>query len=298
MFFGPLPGALPVDLGICQNQRHDPCHLRAKIEPAKPLSTTSALSYVVILARLTVKEGLRAKLPWLVGALVLTGLGLAQFLTQVSIIEASEVRATVLGAFLRSAAVFITVLFVISSTAREAGDKFTDLLLSQAMPRWAYLIGKLSGFMVIAAALAVLLQIPLWMVAPDGAGIVPWTISLWWELAILSSLSLFLAMTFSQPAVAISGAAAFYILSRSMATLELIANASLESQSRSMADQVVAALVHAISLILPALDRFSLSSWLVQSPGLHEVMGLSMQAGAYVALLVAAGLFDLYRKNL
>jgi hypothetical protein len=58
-------------------------------------------------------------------------------------------------------------------------------------------------------------------------------------------------------------------------------------------------LVDALALVLPDLSRFTQTAWLVNgadaSPSLVLV---AVQAVVYSGLLTAAGLFDLYRKNL
>jgi len=251
--------------------------------------------FVVSIARLTCLEAVRARLPWLVAAVIATALGLAQFLTQISIMEAVEIRASVIAALLRIAAVFIMVVFVTSSMAREAADKVTELLLSQPMPRWAYLAGKLLGYLTIAAGLSLAFAIPLWMAAPH-AGVLPWMFSLICELAIMTALSVFLALSFSQAVTAISAATAFYLLSRSMHNLQLMAAASLGSQP-TLADQLVSGILNAVAMALPALDRFTQSSWLVSSPDVPALLMIFAQALLYTLLIGMAATFDLYRKN-
>lgn len=253
------------------------------------------VSFVFSIARLTSLEGVRAKLPWLIAAVVAVALGLAQFLTQISIIEAVDIRGGVLTAGLRVAGVFIMVIFVTGSMARESSDKVTEFLLSQPMPRWAYLAGKLLGYLVIAACTGLALAIPVWMTAPLP-GVLQWTLSLVCELAIMTTLSVFLVLTFSQAVTAISAAAAFYLLSRSMHTLQLMANASLDSQM-SLADQIVSAILNTIAVVLPALDRFTLSSWLASPPDISSLLMLFSQAALYIMLISLASMFDLYRKN-
>lgn len=252
------------------------------------------MPFVIALARLTALEGLRARLPWLVALVALTAFLLSQFLAEVSIMEASQISATVLAALLRIAAVFITANFVITSMAREANDKFTDLLLSQPVPRWAYFCGKLSGFLFIACCTGVALSLPLWLLQQQGMP--AWTASLLGELAIVTALSLFCTLTFAGPVAAISAVTGFYVLARSMQALQYIAAASVANQP-SLADQVMAGAVHLIALVLPALDRMTLSAWLITPPDIALLLNLALEVLVYLVLLSAASLFDLYRKS-
>jgi hypothetical protein len=56
--------------------------------------------------------------------------------------------------------------------------------------------------------------------------------------------------------------------------------------------------VDVLALVMPALDSWTQTAWLVNQPApwstLLELMGLSL---LYVALLTGATMFDLYRKN-
>jgi hypothetical protein len=50
--------------------------------------------------------------------------------------------------------------------------------------------------------------------------------------------------------------------------------------------------------VLPPLDRFTHAEWLIGAlPSAAEFIFLTMQSVVYTALLVAVGLFDLYRRN-
>lgn len=58
-------------------------------------------------------------------------------------------------------------------------------------------------------------------------------------------------------------------------------------------------LVDALALVMPALDRFTQSAWLVDgAAGWASVALFALQAAVYSSLLVAAAMFDFYRRNL
>src|SRR5207249_8444758 len=98
---------------------------------------------VASLAIATLLEAVRNRLLWLAVVVVVVAFGLAQFLNQVAITESREIQTALLAAPLRVAAVFVMVVFVITSMVRELSDKVTELLLSLPAPRSAYFFGKL-----------------------------------------------------------------------------------------------------------------------------------------------------------
>jgi hypothetical protein len=247
------------------------------------------------IVRLIFLESIRSRLPWLLAIVVIVSFGLAQFLGQVAIIESREIQATLQAAVLRMTAVFIVVTFVVTSMVREASDKVTELLLSQAAPRSAYFFGKLAGFSAVALVVALFFSLPLVPFA-NGTGLLAWVISLACELVLMAALSLFCVLTLTQVLPAITAAAGFYILGRSLAAMQLIA-ATAVADAPSFADRALNVLVNAVAYVLPGLDQLTLSAWLASPPSLSALGPVLAQTLLYSALLAAASLFDLYRKN-
>ena len=166
-----------------------------------------------------------------------------------------------------------------------------------AVPRAVYYAGKFAGFGVVsvlsatACALAVVWFAP-W---PQAAF---WAASLGLELLIVTAMSLLCVFTFSQIAWAMSTVIGFYVLSRTMAALQYMAHEPL-GVSASAARQFMRAFIDALAHLLPDLDRFTESEWLIHGAGTIADLGFAaMQTVIYVPLLCAAGLFDLYRKAL
>jgi hypothetical protein len=233
---------------------------------------------------------------WLVGVLLLLSVAAAGFLGQVAIIEAAEIRVTVVAALLRAAAVFLTAAFVVMSMVRESNDKVLELMLAQPWPRAAYLFGKLVGFSAAAVLLAALLTLPLALIAP-AARVLAWGLSLGCELIILTAMSLFCVITLTHIVPALAAVLGFYVLARSIAALQLIASAA--EASTVWTDRAANWIVHAIALVLPRLDEMTQSAWLVGAPPTTGTLtSVVAQTGLYTLLLVAAAQFDLHRQNL
>jgi len=250
---------------------------------------------IASLARATLLEAFRNRLLWLVAIIVAAALGLAAFLSQVAITESREIQSALLASLLRVAAVFIASTFVITSMVRESNDKLTELMLSLPAPRSAYLLGKFAGYALVAAALSLLLALPL---APFAlpAGLAAWAMSLFCELLIVVAMSLFCVLSLAQVPSAFAAVAGFYLLSRSMAAMQIIAGAALIEPS--LTDRIVQRIVDAIALLLPALDRMTDTAWLLGSPPTAGALGaILLQTAIYLVLIGAAALFDLYRKN-
>ena len=248
------------------------------------------------IALFTFLEALRNSLLWLVLVFILIGVGLAEFLGAVAITETRQFQSGFAGALLRAAAVFILSLFIITSVVRELNDKGVELVLSLPVPRSSYLLGKLAGFSGLALLVAFLCGAFLLLYAPPDQ-VAIWTLSLSMELFIVTALSLLCLFTFSQVTAALSAVMAFYLLSRSMTAIQLMGHFPVVSLD-SLAQTVIVWFIDALAFVLPELDSFTLSEWLIYNTGSWSVLGPILgQTVVYVSLLSAAAMFDLYRKN-
>lgn len=264
------------------------------------MQTVSArlhVDQVRAIAYYTFLEARRNHLLWIVVLTIFSAVTLAGFLAHVAITETQQIQSAFLGAFLRWAAVFIVSLTVITGMVREFNDKGFELVLSLPLPRAGYFFGKLAGFAAVAMFVAVCMSLPLLLVVPPDQAVL-WGLSLGCELLLVCALSLLCMLTLKQTLPAFAVVAAFYLLARSISAIKLMGQGPLVDVS-SWSQHAVTFLVDAIATVLPNLDRFTATEWLVYHSGqplaLAPIMGQSL---IYLVLLAGAGLFDLYRKNL
>lgn len=251
---------------------------------------------ITTIARYTLLEALRTRLPVLVLATVLTLLAASFFVESIAITEGARFQTSFYAAGVRLAAVFITAMVVLASVTREFNDKGLDVLLALDLPRSHYVLGKLAGFLGIAALIALAAAAPLaWSAAPQAA--LQWAASLAVELAIMAALALFCVITFNQLTPAASFVLAFYLLARSLTAMRLMGAHPLAGAD-ALSHQVIQFLVETLALIVPALDAWTRTAWLVDQPApwstVAQLAGLS---ALYVTLLAAVTMFDFYRKN-
>lgn len=260
-----------------------------------PFCATMGLRYAKTIAHHTLLEAARNRLLWIAIAILAGALGLAAFLHQVAITEAQQIETTVVAAFLRIAAVFLIVAFVVTSMVREFSDKVLEIVLSHPVPRSSYLFGKLVGFSTAAVVLAALFSLPLIMFAP-ASRVAAWGASLSLELIVMAAVSLFCVLTLNQVVAALAAASGFYILSRSIAAAQIIASAN--AHSTTWPDRLADWTLKAIGLILPSFERMTRSEWLANPDfDWHLLPGLAGAAVLYATLIVAAALFDFHRQN-
>ena len=219
------------------------------------------MTAVLTIARFTALEAARGRLAWLVAGFTIGGCVLAMFAGEIAITETREVRGGLLGAWLRSCAVFIISAFVTASAVREFHDKGLDLILSMPVRRETYYAGKLAGFAGVSVLSATVCALALVWFAPPGQ-VALWTASLGLELLIVTAMSLLCVLTFSQVTWALSTVIGFYVLSRAMAAVQLMAHEPL-ADSRIRGSAAHPCVRRCARLRAADLDRFTESEWLI-----------------------------------
>ncbi|MEO7496794.1 MAG: ABC transporter permease [Massilia sp.] len=247
------------------------------------------INILFAIAGATLLEARRSRLPWLLAALGALALAASAFLRELALTESVQLQAALLAAALRLAAAALVAGFVVTSMQREANDKGDQLLLALALPRAAWLLGRLLGFALAALAPALLAGALCALFAPPAQALL-WAVSLLWELWIVAAFSLLCALGLSQPLPALAASAGFYVLARAIGALQLLGHAGAPREGPFR-------LLDAIALILPRLDRFSRTDWLVYHSGSGaDLAPLLVQTALCIALVTAAALVDLYRK--
>lgn len=248
------------------------------------------------IARYTVLEARRARLPLLLAAALAAMLALAFFVSELAVIESHRLRLTWYAAGARFVAVFVLAAHVLGSMTREFNDKGLDTLLALDLPRTHYILGKLGGFLVIGALVAMAVCLPL-VPQVHLLPLLQWAMALTLELSVVAAFALFCVIAFGQFMPAAALVLAFYLLARSLTAIQLMSAHPL-SGAGTWSHDVGRFMVDALALVLPALDRWPQTAWLIDTVLPWPDFALvSLQAGLYVILLCGAAMVDFQRRN-
>jgi len=255
------------------------------------------MTQMLTLARYVLLEAFRTRFFGVMMIVVGIGMGIALFLAQVSLTESQAVQSSILAAFLRLSAIYAMSLFVISSMVSEFADRSLHLWLAFPLARSHYLFGKLLGYATVALLLAVILTLVLLTYETHWQTLL-WGTALYCELLLIISFSLLCVLSFQQAVPAFSAVAGFYLLARSMGAVQAMSYSPLHN-AHTWSDSLLHALSNTLVMLLPSLDRFTLSEWLVYHTGTWEQLGMILvQTLLYLGLLISMSLFDLYRKEI
>ncbi len=253
--------------------------------------------YISVIASYTVFESIRNRLIWLVIGLLAVSIGISTFIGSLAIIEADQFQLIILAATLRFGTVFLCSLIVITGTTKDFQDKNHELVLSTSATRTHYFCGKLLGYYFIALIFSLATSLSLLIYSPTIC-VIFWGISLFCELIIVTTIALLLATILSQVIFSITGVVCFYLLSRSIGTIALIAQRPM-ADNESFSNAFIAWFIKVIAYILPNFESFTKSEWI--SNNFYDwsiIASILIQTIIYALLILSVALFDFNRKNI
>lgn len=223
---------------------------------------------------------------------------LSLILGSTAMIEKAAMMASFTAASSRIVLMLGLMIFVCFYIRHSFEQKEIDVLLSRPLSRFQIMLAYWLGFSFVAFLL-VLSGVAMVSFVPhlNQNGFFVWSVSLLLESWLVVALALFASFTLRSAVISVLATLGFYTLGRMMAFFLMVASSKLQ-----LATQWVTAgidgIVTGIALIMPRLDLFSQSDWLVY--GLlrpEEAVMVLVQTLIYIPLLLAAATIDFMRKE-
>lgn len=233
---------------------------------------------------------------------LLGGLLLAAFICRAmgytAMLEPQQMTLTLTGAVSRMMLAVGVIVFVCFHVRHAFDSKEIDVLLSRPISRANLVLSYWLGFALIAC----LLVLPVYGILYlngllNVAGYLNWSASLLLEMFLVIAMSLFAAFTLSSAVSSVLASLGIYVLSRMMGFFVATTKSGVIF-SDPMVNKSLKYLIDGVSLIIPRLDFFGKSSWLVYGMQLELNSFLYvLQAGIFVPLLICLTIIDFKRKQ-
>ena len=195
--------------------------------------------------------------------------------------------------------IMIGIIVFIGFHMRNAFDaKEIDVLLSRPISRTSLVISYWLGFSAVGICLVIPTIIMMYFVhVLSISGYMLWSLSLLLEALLVVTIALFASLTVKSGVSAVLASLAMYTLARMMgffiSTTKM--GGLFETQQINDASGLV---MKGISMVVPRLDFFAKSNWLIYGPKSYEDVWLVLlQAGVFIPLLLAAAVIDFKRKQ-
>lgn len=253
------------------------------------------MSRAFTIARYALREASRSRLPLTILAAALVLAFASLMVRELAITDSLRLQGAFLAAGARLLGVLIAASFIISTLQRELNEHQYAWMLAAPLPRAHYVLGKALGFGLITIAAGAVLSLPAAIFVPSAAWW-GWAASLLLELAIVAALAVFCGMSLRSFTGALLFVLGVYLFARSVAALQLISQSGIDAASA--AQRYFTGLLDLLALLVPRLDGFAPTRWLIEGSVVGaDLASAAVQTVTYVALLMAATLFDFQRRN-
>jgi ABC-type transport system involved in multi-copper enzyme maturation permease subunit len=195
--------------------------------------------------------------------------------------------------------IMIGIIVFIGFHMRTAFDaKEIDVLLSRPISRTTLVLSYWLGFAAVATCLVVPTVIMLYFVKVlNMTGYFLWALSLLLESWLVVSIALFAALTIRSGVGTVLASLAIYALSRMMGFFISTTKSGILF-SHEEANIVSVWLMKIISTVVPRLDFFAKSNWLIYGAKSYDDLTLFLlQGGVFIPLLIVAAVIDFKRKQ-
>jgi hypothetical protein len=213
--------------------------------------------------------------------------------------EGTQTGLAYAGELYRIALLLGIVTFVCFHVRSLHETREIEAILTRPISRTAFVLSYYAAFATLAAFLA-LMTAPLMVIAlgARGIGLAEWEASMVLESCILVALALFCAMALNSATAAVLVALGFYALGRTAQYLLAIAHTGSGTSTMEGVNRGGEGVMALIAMIMPRLDLFGQSRWLVYGPGGGWGIGiLLLQTAIYVPLLLFATARDLHVRR-
>lgn len=233
---------------------------------------------------------------------LLIGIAVAAYISSVlgstAMIETEQMTLAFTAAAAR-VIIMVGVIVFIGFHMRNAFDaREIDVLLSRPISRTTLVLSYWIGFATVATCLVLPTVV---MVAVLGTlnqtGFWVWSISLLLESWLVVSIALFASLTIKSGVGTVLSSLAIYVLARMMGFF-LATTATTNIFKDQTINEGAQWVMKGISLVVPRLDFYAKSNWLIYGPKSYEDVNLFViQSAIFIPLLVAASVIDFKRKQ-
>lgn len=189
------------------------------------------------------------------------------------------------------------IVFVCFHIRNAFDTKEIDVIMSRPISRSNLVIAYWLGFAFVAFLLVVpIIAIIGLMGVLNWPGFIGWGSSLLLESFLVVALALFSAFTLKSAVTSVMATMGFYVLSRMMAFF--VATSQSGMVGGEFKYTLLRYALSAISTVVPRLDLFAKSEWLVYGfNSSQEWVVFTVQVVIFVPLLVLAAIADFRRKQ-
>lgn len=236
---------------------------------------------------------------WVVVVLVY---GLAIFIGNTALSEQSAMAVALFAGASRIVLVIGLTVFACFHVQRAFDYREIDAILAKPISRTQFVGGYAAGFSVLAGMMLIpvmCLCVTFSQTWTQGMGLLIWGSSLLLEAMIVVIFGLLTALIIRSAFASVLATCGFYIIARLIGFfLAAMENPTSMIGNGDKWQQLLLGILKVVSTVIPRLDLFARSEWLLYGINKPEDVGLFfLQAVIFIGLLLSMAVYDLKRKQ-
>ncbi len=234
----------------------------------------------------------------IIGSLLVAGF-ISYFMGSTVLVEKNEIASSFTAGACRIVLVVGMIVFVCFHVRRAFENKEIDLMLSRPISREQFVFSYWLGFSVVATIIVSILT--LFIISFYGynaAGLSFWALTMELEILIAIAFAVFASIILKSAVSSVLLSFGFYIISRMIGFFSYVLDKNYSVDFLNF-DFYAQKIIWVISYVLPRLDLFCQSKWLIYGVD-HAEFNIIMpiaQAIIYIPLLLTFAAIDFKRKQ-
>lgn len=228
---------------------------------------------------------------------IMLATGISATLGSTAFIEKQEMTLAFASGSSRLILIVGLIVFVCFHIRNAFDTKEIDVIMSRPISRSNLVIAYWLGFAFVAFLLTVPVVGLMGLIGVvNWQGFIGWGVSLLLETFLVVALALFSAFTLKSAVTSVIATMGFYVLSRMMAFFVVTSQSGMVGGEFKY--MILRYMLSAISTMVPRLDLFAKSEWLIYGfNSSQDWMVFVVQVAIFVPLLVIASIADFRRKQ-
>jgi ABC-type transport system involved in multi-copper enzyme maturation permease subunit len=230
--------------------------------------------------------------------LILALIGVTKALSETAMLENHEMHLAMSAGLARIVLNMGLAVFVCFHVRAMYDTREIDVMLSRPVSRPHLVFGLWLGFSLVASVLVVAVAVMIAFLHPANMqGFLFWTASLLLESWIVVAIALFASLTNKSAVTSVLVSFTFYVLGRLMAFFIATANARI-SFEEAWIGEGLRYLIKAVSVVIPRLDMFAQTEWLVYGvTHSTNVTYFTAQAAIFIPFVLSVAIIDFCKKQ-
>ena len=225
-------------------------------------------------------------------------IGVSKFLGITALSEQQQMAIVYATGAVRFLVIFGLILFISIHIRRFFETREIEVILTHPISRTKFILSYWIAtiFITVLIAIPIIIGTTLIVGVINWQGFALWSVSLVLEGVLVSAIALFGSLILKSSVSSVIFTSCFYALARMSAFIMATADSPIV-QSNALIKYIAKPIFLAISAVMPRLDQFSQTSWVVYGFENNLYGFILLQTAIYTALLLSASIIDFRKKE-